>query len=134
MNPEISMTIEQLYRRFASQIAANPAWPNSRRDRTTIVVKALHRIGDSLDASGRCAPYYHGTNGEFMLDACFMDRVSHTMLLAAESELSETRETKIVDDDFQKLVYIRSRFRMLVFDADERKVLARAGDFLREFG
>ena len=50
----------------------------------------------------------------------------------AESEWINNA-AKVIDDDFQKLVYVRSRFRMLVFQMEEKNVLDEAGAFLRKY-
>jgi hypothetical protein len=80
-----------------------------------------------------CSAYYTATrNAEFMIDFRCMSSASHEMLLAAESEWINNA-AKVVDDDFQKLVYVRSRFRMLIFQMDEKNVLDKAGAFLRQY-
>lgn len=97
-------------------------------------MSVLHRVVDELEPSGNCVAYYKGSpDGEFQVDACFMNRTTHVSLLAAESELSENSATKIVDDDFQKLVYFRARFRVLIFKGEERPVLQRAEEFLAAY-
>jgi hypothetical protein len=58
----------------------------------------------------------------------------HDMILAAESEFSETAVAKIVDDDFQKLVYFKTPVKILIFrGAVHEGVVDHAMRFLREY-
>ena len=93
---------------------------------------ALHTVAESLEASACYYTERTTKNAEFMLDFCCMGRETHEMLLAVESEWS-TDAKKVIDDDFQKLVYIRSRYRMVIFRAEPKEVHQRAKAFLCEF-
>jgi hypothetical protein len=128
------MTDEDVYREFTESLynAADP-WPELIPERTLLVKQALHKVGNAFEPSGSCKAYYTAErNGEFMLDFCCMHPISHNMLLAAESEWINN-VGKIVDDDFQKLVYVRSRFKMMIFAMDESKVLDQAKLFLGQY-
>jgi hypothetical protein len=126
------MNADQFYSEFASRLNV-AAWPGQTTGRTHAVIEALREVGELL-APG-CAQYYkrYPNSGEFILDFCCIDSHSHEMLLAAESELSETKVEKVVDDDFQKLVYVKASLKVCVFRSEPEEVLARAQDFLRDY-
>jgi hypothetical protein len=131
------LSVAEVYSHFAAALRGTP-------HRNEDVNRSLHAAatalvasacGSSGDAETRCKAYYKKHPGEFMhLDFCCMIAPSGEMLLAAESELSEQRPEKIMDD-FEKLAYLKAPFKVLVFNSQRRdEVLEQAARFLNVYG
>jgi hypothetical protein len=129
-DPMNDVTVEEIFEEFAREIGES-SWPQKRPDRTNRVVNGLTRIGRLLSVEPKF--YYKGCPGagEFMLDFCCMDGETHEMRLAAESEWREKAEE--VEDDFQKLVYTRAKFKMMMFGMGEVQVFSRIKDFVSRY-
>jgi hypothetical protein len=128
-----TLTTDDIFNQFAAQIRNGSAWPQSPRSATLTVMAALHACCTVPGAPYPRKLYYKGCresySQEFMLDFCCMDAKSNEILLAAESEWSA--KAGDVEDDFQKLVYTKARFKIMIFGTDPRSVFERATNFLR---
>ena len=121
-----------VFREFASEIGKVTPWPQAMTGRTSAVMAALHKVAQSTPTGARKI-YYRNcpepNSYEFMLDFCCMDANSNEMLLAAESEWGEGDGQ--VEDDFQKLVYIKAGIKMMIYGNNRPSEIDRPSEIER---
>lgn len=132
--PDSLPSLHEIVRELVSGLPAELSDPNaSNREWTKAICAGLIRFGKLQQDIMVCC---HGSSdqGEWVLDVVWFAKQTHQIVLAVESEWGKPED---VQDDFDKLMNIKARRKLLLFgtkiESERQRLLALIEESMKSY-